>query len=121
MVPHSLQNQTGIGVAKIRCREMHQSHSICPIQFSMRRNMCPGVHFTSRAAFIISSGAIFTNHCRSLIISIGVLHRQQVPTRCSRGSCRLRIPSAFMSERIASLHSPDFLPSYFPATGVILP
>src|SRR5208337_5282781 len=40
--PHFLQNQTGIGVAKIRCREMHQSHSICSTQFSILRSMCSG-------------------------------------------------------------------------------
>src|SRR3990172_5873164 len=34
--PHSAQYQAGIGVANILCLEMHQSHSIVPVQFSRR-------------------------------------------------------------------------------------
>src|SRR3989304_4099916 len=34
--PHSLQYHAGIGVANILCLEMHQSHSIVPVQFSSR-------------------------------------------------------------------------------------
>ncbi|OQB38017.1 MAG: hypothetical protein BWY05_00584 [Euryarchaeota archaeon ADurb.Bin165] len=60
--PQSLHNQTGIGVAKILCLEMHQSHSICVIQFSIRRNMCSGYHLTSFAAFNAASCGILTNH-----------------------------------------------------------
>src|SRR5665647_2897789 len=40
--PHFLQNQTGIGVAKILCREIHQSHSICSTQFSILSSICSG-------------------------------------------------------------------------------
>src|SRR5208337_5203124 len=119
--PHFLQNQTGIGVAKIRCREMHQSHSIWSIQFSIRRSMCPGYHAIWWAASRISCCLIRMNHCRPERISIGVLHRQQVPTRCSSFSCFFRIPAACISERIAFLHSVVERPVYFPEIPVIIP
>ena len=119
--PHFVQNQTGIGVAKIRCREIHQSHSICSTQFSIRRSMCSGNQVISWAAFWISSGLIFTNHCRSERISMGVLQRQQVPTRWASFSCRFRIFCACMSARIAFRQSVVFRPLYLPAISVILP
>ncbi len=119
--PHFLQNQTGIGVAKIRCREMHQSHSIWDVQFSILRSMCSGYHAISWAAFRISSGLTFTNHWRSDKISIGVLQRQQVPTRWASCSCLCRIFPAFISARMAFLHSCVFSPAYFPARLVIFP
>ncbi|KAF5036945.1 hypothetical protein DSECCO2_569820 [anaerobic digester metagenome] len=53
--PQAAQNQTGIGVAKIRCREMHQSHSIEFAQFSSRVNICSGVQDIFRADSRISS------------------------------------------------------------------
>ncbi len=68
--PQAVQNQTGIGVAKSRWREMHQSHSIFPTQSSIRRSMCSGTQRTSRAASRIAAGSTFTNHCRSERISI---------------------------------------------------
>src|SRR5659263_359414 len=34
--PHPEQYHAGIGVANILCLEMHQSHSIVPVQFSSR-------------------------------------------------------------------------------------
>ena len=119
--PHFAQNQTGIGVAKIRCREIHQSHSIWSIQFSIRSNMCRGYHVIWWAASRISFCLIRMNHCRLERISIGVLQRQQVPTRCDRLSCFLRIPSAFISARTAFLHSAVERPVDFWQTSVIFP
>ena len=119
--PQAVQNQTGIGVAKIRWREMHQSHSIFPTQSSIRRSMCSGTQRTSRAASRIAPGSTFTNHCRSERISIGVLHRQQVPTRCSSGTCRFRTPASAIAPRTASRHSGAVIPSYGPASAVMRP
>src|SRR5512136_597453 len=74
--PQLRQYQTGMGVAKILCREMHQSHSTESAQLSRRTFICGGTQSISSAVFLISSGFIFTNHCRSERISIGVLQRQ---------------------------------------------
>ncbi len=119
--PQAVQNQTGIGVAKIRWREMHQSHSIFPTQSSIRRSMCSGTQRTFRAASRIAPGSTFTNHCRSERISIGVLHRQQAPTRCSSGTCRFRTPASSIATRTASRHSGAVIPSYGPASAVMWP
>ncbi len=119
--PQSRQTQTGMGVAKMRWRDMHQSHSIWDVQFSSRVYICAGIQEISCAAAMILSGRTLTNHWRSLMISIGVLQRQQVPRRCSISSCRLRVPSAAMSPRIASRHSARVMPAYLPAIAVILP
>src|SRR5512136_1817580 len=86
------QYQTGMGVAKILCREMHQSHSIESAQFLSRTCMWGGTQSISSAVFLISSELILTNHCLSDKISIGVLHLQHRPTFCSRGSCLKIIP-----------------------------
>ncbi len=101
----SRQYQTGIGVANILCREMHQSHSMESAQLSSRTRMCGGIHSISSAVFLISSGLIRTNHCCSERISIGVLHRQQSPTFCSRGSCLKIIPWSRISSVIFFLAS----------------
>ncbi len=108
--PQASQNQTGIGVANILCRDMHQSHSIDSAQFSSLASICSGDQDIFRAASRISSWWILTNHWRSERISIGVLHRQQVPTRCSSASCRERIPASSISLRMAFRQASDDIP-----------
>ncbi len=109
--PQFLQYQTGIGTLKIRCREMHQSHSIVSTQFSSRTRKCSGCHLISCAAFFTASFCTRTNHCRVEIISIGVLHRQQTPTLCRSLSRLLSSPAASKSATTFRLHSVTLSPS----------
>src|SRR5664280_446411 len=119
--PHCLQYQIGIGVAKILCLEMHQSHSIVPVQFWSLTFIYSGYQLISSAAFRMPSGLILTNHWGSERISIGVSQRQQSPTFCSRGVCLYRKPAVFRSEMTASLQSVMLMPSYLLAAFAIFP
>ena len=105
-----LQYQAGMGVAKILCLDMHQSHSMESAQFSRRTRMWAGIHSISSAIFFISGASIRTNHCCSDRISMGVLHRQQSPTFCSRGSCLKIIPCSVRSWVIFSFVSSTVRP-----------
>ena len=107
---HCLQYQTGIAVLKIRCLDMHQSHSIDSTQFFSLIAKCSGYHFISSDARIISTGITRMNHCSVEMISIGVLQRQQIPTLCSIGSCLLSNPCVFKSSIILFLHSVTLSP-----------
>src|SRR5660398_60937 len=119
--PHPEQYHAGIGVANILCLEMHQSHSIVPVPFSSRTFISSGTQVISLAVFRISSWIIFTNHCLSESISIGVLHRQHKPTFWGSSSCLYNMPSFNMSSIIAFLHCAVLIPANFPASSVIFP